>query len=300
MDRNKKDYLRKPPWIRSKMPGKNWRDMNHELQKRNLHTVCEEANCPNRGECWELKTATIMILGDVCTRGCRFCNVKTGNPKGVIDKNEINNAVDMTSIMGLKYVVITSVDRDDLPDFGASHFSDVVKAVCSNHPDIKVEVLIPDFGGVEKHMHTLAKSSPFVIAHNIETVEGLTPQVRDKRAGYKKSMEVLNFYKTNYPHIATKSSIMVGIGETWDEIVRTLSDLRENKVNIVTLGQYLRPSRKSLPVEKYYTPEEFEKLKDIAIGMGFDFVASAPMVRSSYRASDYMVFLKKSESEKKN
>ena len=284
--------MRKPSWIRSVIPvNEKYKQIKRELKAKGLFTVCEEANCPNLGECWQKRTATIMILGDVCTRGCRFCSVKTGNPKGFVDVKEIKNAVELVEMMQLKYIVITSVDRDDLNDFGAGHFAAVVREIKKQHLEVKVEVLIPDFNGDESSMHQLAQSGPFVIAHNIETVAELTDQVRDRRASYQGSLKVLRFYKENYPHISTKSSIMVGLGEDDQMIERTLYDLRENHVDIVTVGQYLRPSLQQLEVKKYYTPDEFEKWKEYAYQLGFKFVASGPMVRSSYRASDYLQFI---------
>ncbi len=286
--------LRKPSWIRSKIPsGDNYKEIRIGLKERNLFTVCQEANCPNQGECWEQKTATIMILGDTCTRACKFCSVKTGNPKGQVDQQEIEKSKEMIDLMGLKYIVITSVDRDDLADFGASHFANLVAELGRSHPNVKVEVLIPDFAAIEKHMHTLAKSDPFVIAHNLETVRELTKKVRDPRASYEKSLSALKFYKTHYPEIATKSSLMLGLGENMNQIISTLEDLKEAKVDIVTLGQYLQPSKKHLKVKQFYTPKEFDDLKKLSYQMGFKFVASGPMVRSSYRAADYIEYLSK-------
>lgn len=290
---------RRPPWIRSILPGGNdYGRIKRELGRQNISTVCMEANCPNLGECWNAGVATLMILGDTCTRACRFCNVKTGNPKGVIDQQEIESAVRMVQAMNLNYLVITSVDRDDLSDLGAGHFSNVILAVKQNCPEVMVEVLIPDFNGKMESMHTLAKSSPFVIAQNIETVERLTSSVRDRRAGYQQTLDALAFYKKHYPDIATKSSIMVGLGETFDEIKKTMDDLLEHQVDILTLGQYLRPTLKHLPVVCYYTPDEFENLKEIAYLRGFKFVISGPLVRSSYRASDYLSFLDKNKRQK--
>ena len=235
---------KKPNWVKSKVPGgEEVLKIKNGLRARGLYTVCEEAFCPNLGECWEAKTATLMILGDTCTRACKFCNVKTGNPKGFINKQEIQNSVEMVGFMSLKYVVITSVDRDDLEDFGAGHFADVVTAVNTEYPDVKVEVLIPDFDTIPEHMHTLAKSQPFVIAQNLETVKRLTHPVRDRRAGYDKTLNALKFYADNYPDIATKTSIMLGLGETEEELIEAMKDLREVGVKIITFGQYLQPSK---------------------------------------------------------
>lgn len=289
----KKSLGRKPEWLRVDIPsGDNYKEVKKDLRDKKLWTVCEEASCPNLSECWSAKTATMMILGGTCTRACKFCHVDTGNPQGIVDYNEIENASKMVSTMSLKYLVLTSVDRDDLADFGAGHFANIVNRINKDHPETLCEVLIPDFDGVEEHMHTLAKSNPFVIAQNIETVKRLTHPVRDRRAGYEKSLSCLKFYSDNYPHIATKSSIMLGLGETHEEILETMKDLREAGVKILTLGQYLRPTMRHLAVEKYYKPQEFETYKELALEMGFEFVASGPLVRSSYKAADYLNHLK--------
>jgi lipoic acid synthetase len=284
---------RKPDWLKVKLPGgDNFKEVRESLRAKGLYTVCEEAGCPNIGECWSQKTATVMILGDTCTRACKFCDVKTGNPKGFINHNEIEETASMVGIMGLKYIVITSVDRDDLPDYGAKHFADVVTKIHEKHPEVIVEVLIPDFVGISEHMHTLAKSNPFVIAQNLETVKRLTHPVRDRRASYETTLECLRFYKNNYPHITTKTSLMVGLGETLEEIKEALADLRDVGCDIITFGQYLRPTNRHLKIERYYSPAEFNDLKVIAYDMGFKFVASGPLVRSSYKAYDYLTHLR--------
>lgn len=294
----KKNLSGKPRFLKSKIPkGDNFLQVKKSLRDKNLHTVCEEAKCPNLGECWESKTATMMILGDTCTRACRFCHVKTGNPKQVIDSNEPKKASEMVEVMGLNYLVVTSVDRDDLEDLGAGHFAAVVNQIAVDHPEVKVEVLIPDFSGIEKHMHTLAQSNPFVIAQNLETVKRLTSQVRDRRAGYEQTLKALKFYADNYPDIATKTSLMVGLGETKEELVEAMNDLYKVGVKIITFGQYLRPTMAHLEVQRYYEVEEFDHLKKIAYDIGFDFVASGPMVRSSYKAADYFKFLNKKLNE---
>jgi lipoyl synthase len=283
---------RKPAWLKVKLPsGDNFQDIKKQMRKKNLFTVCEEASCPNIGECWSARTATIMILGDTCTRACKFCNVKTGNPKKFVNKDEIDKAGEMALLMNLKYIVITSVDRDDLPDYGAEHFANVVKEVHKVKPETKVEVLIPDFNLDEKSMNKLAQSNPLVIAQNIETVERLTYPVRDRRAGYEKTLKALEFYKINYPHIYTKTSIMVGLGETKEEVIKCMQDLRKINVDIITFGQYLQPTKRLLPVVKYYHPDEFKEFKEKAYSMNFKFVASGPLVRSSYKAGDFMNFL---------
>ena len=288
-----KNLGRKPEWLRVDLKqNDNHAELKKSLREKNLWTVCEEANCPNLGECWSAKTATMMILGGTCTRACRFCHVDTGNPKGIVDYNEVENASKMVKEMSLNYLVITSVDRDDLSDFGAGHFANIVKRIAKDHPHTYVEVLIPDFDAQEEHMHTLARSKPFVIAQNIETVKRLTHPVRDKRAGYEKTLSCLKFYKEHYPEISTKTSLMLGLGETHEEILETLKDLRDARVDIVTFGQYLRPTMRHLPVERYYKPQEFIHYKQIALEMGFEFVASGPMVRSSYKAADYLEHLR--------
>jgi lipoic acid synthetase len=297
----KKNLSGKPRHLKAKIPkGNNYLGIKKSLKERNLNTVCEEAKCPNLGECWDHKTATMMILGDTCTRACKFCNVKTGNPKGWLDTDEPSKASEMVSLMGLQYLVVTSVDRDDLPDYGSGHFASVVDKISIDHPEVKVEVLIPDFAVEPEHMNTLAQSKPFVIAQNLETVERLTAQVRDRRAGYDKTLNALKYYKENFPDIATKSSLMVGLGETKEELVEAMTDLHKAGVNIITFGQYLRPSLAHLEVQRYYEVEEFDHLKKIAYDIGFEFVASGPMVRSSYKAADYFKFLNEKMGEDKN
>jgi lipoic acid synthetase len=289
---DKDKYQRKPEWLKVKLPqGDDFKDIRDNLREKGLSTVCEEAKCPNISECWSARTATVMILGDTCTRACKFCHVKTGNPKGFLNPEEITNTSKMVGLMSLRYVVITSVDRDDLADHGAGHFAAVVNRVHQDHPETKVEVLIPDFAAVPERMHVLAQSNPYVIAQNLETVKRLTHPVRDPRAGYERTLECLKFYKDNYPHIQTKTSLMVGLGETWKEIHETLEDIRAVGVDIVTFGQYLQPSKRHLNVEKFYTPEEFDELKRLSLKMGFKFVASGPLVRSSYKAADFLDYV---------
>jgi len=288
---DKETYQRKPEWLKVPLPtGDDFNDIRDNLRKNGLSTVCEEAKCPNISECWSARTATIMILGDTCTRACKFCNVKTGNPKGFINHDEIPNSAKMVGIMSLKYVVITSVDRDDVADHGSGHFAAVVNEVHRVHPETKVEVLIPDFAVNPEFMHKLAQSNPFVIAQNIETVRRLTHPVRDPRAGYDKTLACLDFYKKNYPKIQTKTSLQVGHGETWEEIQETLVDLRKIDCDIVTFGQYLQPSKRHLDVKKFYTPEDFNEMKRMAQKLGFKFVASGPLVRSSYKAADFLEY----------
>lgn len=276
----------KPEWL--KIQGRRndeFRELRLALKEKGLATVCSEASCPNLTECWSQKTATIMILGDVCTRGCRFCHVKTGNPRGLLDLKEIAHTVEMVGLMDLNYVVITSVDRDDLEDHGAGHFAAVVNAVHRTHPGTKVETLVPDFGADPARMAVLAASRPYVVAQNLETVRRLTHPVRDVRAGYQKTLDCLSFYKSQ--GLTTKTSLMVGLGETVEEIGEALDDLRAVGTDVVTFGQYLQPTKHHLPVERYYSPEEFLELKRLAYRKGFRFVASGPLVRSSYRAGDF-------------
>lgn len=283
------NLTKKPSWLKSIIPsGDDFVDIKSHLKSRGLHTVCEEAKCPNLGECWSARTATIMILGDTCTRACKFCNVKTGNPKGRINEEEIVKSAEMVSIMNLKYVVVTSVDRDDLIDGGATHFANVINNIRLKNPDTQIEVLIPDFKGNEHSMHILAQSNPLVIAQNMETVRRLTHQVRDRRASFDQTLNCLDFYKKNYPHIKTKTSLMVGHGENWDEILEALKEIRKVGTDIITFGQYLQPSKKHLPVVKFYTPDEFNELKRLSLRLGFSFVASGAMVRSSYKAADFL------------
>ncbi len=285
-----KRHQKKPSWIRSRPPGgERYTFVKNRLKTLDLHTVCEEAHCPNVSECWGMGTATVMILGDTCTRGCRFCAVKTGNPKGDLDESEPRHVAEAVADLKLDYVVLTSVDRDDLPDGGAAHFAETVCEIKTLTPDTRVEVLIPDFEARPERLEVLLASKPDVVAHNIETVRRLTPSVRDRRASYETSMNTLARLIALEPACVTKSSIMVGLGETEADILEAMADLREVGVQILTLGQYLQPSPRHLDVERYYTPEEFENLDRKARDMGFRFVASGPMVRSSYRAAELFV-----------
>lgn len=293
--RSMTSQLKKPEWLKVNLlpSSDNYKDLKKEMRQGGLATVCEEAKCPNINECWQARTATIMILGDTCTRACKFCHVNTGNPKGFINPEEIEQTSRLASLMNLKYLVLTSVDRDDLPDHGSGHFAAVVKRLKQDHPELMVEVLIPDFDGIPEHMDTLAQSQPLVIAQNIETVERLTHPVRDRRSGYKKTLDALAYYKKNYSHISTKSSLMLGLGESDEEIYQALQDLRSHQVDIVTMGQYLRPTMRHLKVEKYYHPDEFEAWKAKAYELGFSFVASGPLVRSSYKAAEFLDHMEK-------
>ncbi len=275
----------KPSWLRAKLPtGKGYNQVKQNVREHRLSTVCEESMCPNIGECWNNGTATIMLMGSVCTRACRFCAVDTGNPHGWLDHEEPANTAESVRLMGLKYVVLTSVDRDDLPDGGAAHYAACVRAVKEVNPETAVEALTPDFGGREADVETVVDSGLEVFAQNVETVRRLTHTVRDPRAGYEQTLEVLAHAKKHRPDVLTKTSLMLGLGETDEEIAETLDDLREARVDIVTFGQYLRPTVNHLPLERYVTPEEFERYRQWGLERGFLEVVSGPLVRSSYRA----------------
>jgi len=280
----------KPSWIKMRAPaGERYMQIKDLLKGLNLATVCQEAQCPNIGECWGGGTATIMLMGEVCTRGCRFCNVKTGNPKGKLDLEEPNKVAYAVSKMGLDYIVLTSVDRDDLPDEGSSHFAKTVRLLKELQPNLIVEVLAPDFKGNETFVSYIVDAEPDVFAHNVETVERLQTRVRDPRAGYKQSLRVLEFVKEHDPSRYTKTSIMLGLGEKDEEVRQTMRDLRGVGCDVVTFGQYLQPQARHLPVEEFVTPEKFKEWQSEAEGMGFLYVASGPLVRSSYRAGEFFM-----------
>ncbi|MGC8121347.1 lipoyl synthase [Marinobacter sp. VGCF2001] len=276
---------RKPKWLRARMPGGERYDaVRRNVNEHRLSTVCQESHCPNIGECWTNGTATIMVMGSVCTRACKFCAVDTGNPKGWLDPEEPENTAKSVELMGLRYIVLTSVDRDDLPDGGAAHYAACVSAIKERTPEVAVEALTPDFDAVMNDVEKVVDSGLDVFAQNVETVERLTHRVRDPRAGYEKTLSVLAHAKKHRPDVLTKTSLMLGLGETEEEILRTMDDLRAIGVDILTLGQYLRPTPNHLPVERYVTPEEFNRYRDIGLEKGFMEVPSGPMVRSSYRA----------------
>lgn len=282
--------LPKPSWIKMRAPaGERYMQIKDLLKGLNLATVCQEAQCPNIGECWGGGTATIMLMGEVCTRGCRFCNVKTGNPKGALDLEEPQKVAHAVSQMGLDYVVLTSVDRDDLPDEGSMHFARTVRRLKELTPDLIVEVLTPDFKGNEAYIGYIVDAGPDVFAHNVETVERLQKRVRDPRAGYAQSLRVLEYVKERDDSRYTKTSLMLGLGETDEEIRQTLRDLRAVGCDVVTFGQYLQPQKRHLPVEQFVTPEKFREWQVEAEGMGFLYVASGPLVRSSYRAGEFFM-----------
>ena len=278
---------RKPEWLRVKPPsGENYVHLKGLFRSLDLHTVCEEAHCPNVWECWGGGTATIMLLGDTCTRGCRFCAVKSGNPHGLLDLDEPRKVAMALAEMDLTYVVLTSVDRDDLPDGGAGHFARTVREIKARRPDMIVEALIPDFQGDLEAVRTVVDAGVDVLDHNVETVPRLQALVRDRRANYSQSLAVLRGAKDVRKDLYTKSSIMLGLGEAREEILATMRDLRAAKVDILTLGQYLRPSTWHLPVKEYVPPETFDELRIAGEAMGFLYVAAGPLVRSSYRAGE--------------
>ncbi len=282
--------LRKPPWLKVRAPGgEAYGRLKEQLRGLDLHTVCEEAQCPNVGECWSGGTATVMLLGDTCTRGCRFCAVVSGNPQGRVDADEPRKVAQAIASWGLRYVVLTSVDRDDLPDQGAGHFAETVRRLRAAAPSLRVEVLVPDFRGDTSCVATVLAAEPDVFAHNVETVERLQASVRDAKCGYGQSLEVLRAAKRLRPDVRTKSSIMLGLGERDDEVERALRDLRGAGVDFVTLGQYLRPSSWHLPVAEFVTPERFDAWRAAGEALGFAVVSSGPLVRSSYRAGEFQI-----------
>ncbi len=276
---------RKPQWLRAPMPaGKGFDAVKEVVKEHRLATVCEEAKCPNIGECWNAGTATIMLMGAVCTRACRFCSVDTGNPHGWLDAEEPLNSARTVQLMKLKYVVLTSVNRDDLADGGAAHFAACVREIKRLSPQTAVEALTPDFQGNLTDVETVVASGLEVFAQNVETVRRLTHPVRDPRASYEQTLAVLKHAKTHRPEVLTKTSLMLGLGETDDEIATTMDDMRAAGVDILTLGQYLRPTLNHLPIERWVTPEEFERYREWALARGFLECVSGPLVRSSYRA----------------
>lgn len=275
----------KPAWLRAKVPGGGrFGELKGIVREHRLATVCEDAMCPNIGECWGSGTATIMLMGGVCTRACRFCSVDTGNPRGWLDAEEPANAARTVELMGLKYIVLTSVDRDDLPDGGAAHYAACINAVRSRCPQTAVEALTPDFAGDAAAVRTVVEADLAVFAHNLETVRRLTAGVRDPRAGYDQSLHVLRVAKAVRAGVLTKSSLMLGLGEADEEILGAMRDLRDARVDILTLGQYLRPTANHLPVQRYVTPQEFDHYRAQGLALGFIEVVAGPLVRSSYRA----------------
>ncbi|MXW54458.1 MAG: lipoyl synthase [Gammaproteobacteria bacterium] len=275
---------RKPPWLRVELPhGPKYRNVQSSVVENSLHTVCAESHCPNIGECWSNGTATLMLLGSVCTRACRFCAVDTGNPKGWLDHDEPQNCARAVALMNLRYVVLTSVDRDDLEDGGAAHYAACILAIHDQNPSTTIEALTPDFRGDFAAVEVVVSTPVKVFAQNLETVERLTSRVRDPRAGYDQTLRVLAHAKS-VSEVRTKSSLMLGLGETDEEIRQAFEDLRSHDVDFLTLGQYLRPTKNHLPVSRWVRPDEFEDYRQTALNFGFQDVAAGPLVRSSYRA----------------
>jgi len=280
----------KPPWLKVKLPGSpRYHDIKKRARQLRLATVCEEARCPNIGECWGGGTATFMVMGDTCTRGCRFCSVKTAKFPEALDPEEPRNVAHAIQELDLDYVVITSVDRDDVADGGASHFAACIRETRIVSPKTKIEVLIPDFAGHIGHLLTVVEAGAEVIAHNIETVERLTYPVRDRKAGYQQSLDVLRNIKTIDPTRLTKSSIMVGLGETVDEVEQAMRHLREADCDFLTIGQYLKPTKKHIDLVEYVHPDQFAAYEAIGLDMGFKYVASGALVRSSYKAGEFFI-----------
>jgi lipoic acid synthetase len=291
----KKQITRLPSWLKTSIPDSgNFKKIKNDLRGLNLHTVCEEARCPNISECWggsskSAATATIMLMGDTCTRGCRFCSVKTSKAPPPLDPHEPEHTAEALSRWGLGYVVLTSVDRDDLADGGAHHFAETVRKIKQKAPSILVECLTGDYAGDLEMVDLVATSGLDVYAHNVETVEALTPQVRDRRATFRQSLGVLQAAKAARPDLITKTSIMLGLGETEDQLWATLRELRAVDVDVVTFGQYMRPTKRHMPVHEYVTPDVFEQWRVRALEMGFLYVASGPLVRSSYKAGEAFI-----------
>ena len=276
----------KPKWLRVKLPtGKKYTELRGLVDKYNLHTICTSGSCPNMGECWGEGTATFMILGNICTRSCGFCGVKTGRPNS-LDWDEPEKVASSIKIMGIKHAVLTSVDRDDLKDMGSIMWAETIKAVRRMNPETTLETLIPDFQGVIRNIDRIITENPEVISHNVETVKRLTREVRIQ-AKYERSLEVLKYIKSQGIN-RTKSGIMLGLGEKEDEVLQTLQDLSNSKVDIVTIGQYLQPSKRHLPVKEFITPEQFKKYETIGLEMGFRHVESGALVRSSYKAQKHL------------
>ena len=285
---------KKPEWLKIRLHKSDaFAEVDRIVREHSLHTICSSGRCPNKSECWSRRTATFMILGDICTRGCRFCATRTGRPLPP-DASEPEKVAESVSLMRLRHVVVTSVSRDDLPDRGAQHWADTVSAIRAKNPDATIELLISDFDASPELLDKVLASKPDIIGHNIETVERLTPEVRT-RATYATSLRTLRYLAA--AGATVKSGLMVGLGETDEEVAKTLSDLREAGVRIVTIGQYLRPGMEQYPVAAYVTPQTFERYRRMALDMGFDFCASAPLVRSSYLADQALDSVRNGDSE---
>ena len=280
----------KPSWLKVKLPGgERYAGIKQRARSLQLHTVCEEARCPNIGECWSGGTATFMVMGNICTRGCRFCAVNTSRNGLPLDPNEPTNIAHAIAEMELDYVVITSVDRDDLADHGSSHFAQCIDSIRDQTPETLIEVLIPDFAGSSAHLQTVVSARPDVLAHNQECVESLTSKVRDPRASYQTSLDLLATVKEMDPGMPTKSSLMVGVGESEAEMVTAMRDLRAVGCDFLTIGQYLQPTKNHLAVSEYIDPSQFKRYEEIGLELGFGYVASGPLVRSSYRAGEFFI-----------
>jgi lipoic acid synthetase len=285
------DDLQVPDWLknRGKTFSKTFNVVRSTVNSSSIATVCEEASCPNRTECWSGGTATFMLMGDTCTRACMFCAVKTTRNPPPLDRDEPDKFARALDDWDLNYIVVTSVDRDDLDDGGASHLARCIRSTKQKHPHIRIEILIPDFKGSKNSIAQIVQAKPEVIAHNIETVRRLTPKVRDRRAGYDQSLKVLSYLKELDQEVLTKSSIMVGLSETKEEVIQTMQDLRAVDVDFLTIGQYMRPSLKQLPVKRYISQELFNEYERIGHEMDFRYVVSKPLVRSSYRAGEFFI-----------
>ncbi len=281
---------KKPPWLKVPFPGgERYSWIKKRAANLNLSTVCEEANCPNIGECWNGGTATFMLMGDTCSRGCRFCSVKSAKNPGALDPEEPKKLAETVKNLALKYVVLTTVDRDDLPDQGASHIARCIRSTQRACPEMLIEMLMPDFQGKTELVQQVINARPAVLAHNLETVRSLTGKVRDSRASYDQSLDVLRYLKQQCPDGYTKSSLMLGVGESRTETLQAMKDLRDAGVDFLTIGQYLQPSKKHLKVEKFMHPDEFDELALQGDKMGFEYVASGPLVRSSYKAAEFYI-----------
>lgn len=295
LKRQKGERLRLPPWLKTSIPvGKNYNRLKNTLRDLNLHTVCEEARCPNIEECWgggryATSTATIMLMGDTCTRGCRFCSVKTARAPPPLDPNEPYNTAKALTDWGLDYVVLTSVDRDDLPDGGAEHFAKTVSYIKERNPNLIVECLTPDFRGDLTAVEKVVLSGLDVFAHNVETVRALQRFVRDPRANFDQSLSVLRYSKKVRPDVILKTSLMLGLGETEEQVYETMQELRTNGIDCITLGQYMQPTKRHLKVEEYITPEKFKYWEKVGSELGFLYTASGPLVRSSYKAGEFFL-----------
>lgn len=283
------DAAPKPPWLRVRIPsGEGYQAIRDIVQTHKLNTVCAESKCPNIAECWGRGTATLMLMGSVCTRACKFCAVSTGNPHGWLDHDEPTSVADAVALMRLKYVVLTSVDRDDLLDGGAGHYAACIRAIHERSPQTAVEALTPDFSGSEDCVAKVLDAGLITFAQNLETVERLTHVVRDVRAGYRQTLDVLAFAKRHAPNTLTKTSMMLGLGETDEEVEQAMDDIRASNVDILTFGQYMRPTQHHLPVQRFVTPDEFKAYRDLGLSKGFREVVSGALVRSSYRAEQVL------------